>query len=316
MLCFTLLAVNSFGPMSDGRGQRASDKEVAGDFVVARGDATAVLETAEGELDDVALAVGDEVKGRCSPPRRHRGDDRLAAQGGQKGEHVVGVIRLVGNHPAGGGNYRQPGTAADHVVCLAAGQPDGEEAAEAVTERMDLVCRAATRTLDALGAAPLLAPAAERSVRTAELSKMAVSGGLAKTASAASGSCHMPFLLQRLTGLNNVVRGRYASGTAQQRWPSRNRYRTPLITRLWFTQGFPRVSTATARSSAIAGRPAKIALPWVGSSRIQANHTRHNRRNGHGPYGRCQQTGCSSQWPALPKRTGASLVLNSSSIVN
>src|SRR5579875_898198 len=269
-------------PIGDGGGGKANTgEEVARLFVVAGGDGAPVFQAIEGALDDVPLFVGDGIEGRQVASLRHRRDDRLAALDRQESAHVVGVGGLVADQARGcrGNGEQRPRPL--YVVHLAPGQEQSVEPPELVAERVDFRGATAARAADGLVALPPFAPDAERCALTEVLSTMARSGGSPQSASAANNSCHSPRWLQRLNRLNSVVRGPYASGTARQRRPSRNRCRMPLITRRSSTRGLP---PKCGSNGAIAAHC--VSFSQNSSAMIQAplpslNQTRRGRCNGY-----------------------------------
>ena len=82
---------------NDSAGQLNAGEEISGQFVVACGDSSKVLELVEEALDEIALTVEDKI----TSPRRlavgfrrnHGGDFAL----GERIEQRVGVVRLVAN---------------------------------------------------------------------------------------------------------------------------------------------------------------------------------------------------------------------------
>ena len=73
-------------------------QEGLGEFVVARGDASEMLETCKEALDQIASAVQMSVElARCQAigSRRNHG---FGASGFDLGDEMVGVVALVGHH--------------------------------------------------------------------------------------------------------------------------------------------------------------------------------------------------------------------------
>ena len=134
-------------------------EKVSGEFIVARGDGTEMLEFVEEALDEVALAVEREVAvalGRAvGLGRDHRGD----AARGEIFDQRVGVESLVGEEGLRIGVLEQRRSGGE-IVRLTRRQHQGIGIAEGIDERMDFGGQSAARPADGLVFAPFFrAPA-------------------------------------------------------------------------------------------------------------------------------------------------------------
>ena len=74
---------------------------VLGEFVGAGGDPPPVLEAAKGALNDIALPIGDGVKGMVVLAGWVVGDDRLAAAAPQPRPQGITVVSRIRQTPLG-----------------------------------------------------------------------------------------------------------------------------------------------------------------------------------------------------------------------
>ena len=80
---------------TDGDDEAEAGKEIAGELVVAGGDATEVLHAAESALDDVAGLVGGRIEGMPVHPGDLVGDDGRGAARSEEATQMVDIIGLV-----------------------------------------------------------------------------------------------------------------------------------------------------------------------------------------------------------------------------
>ena len=154
--------MDSIDPITDGNDDAEAGKEVAGELVVAGGDATEVLHAAEGALDDVAGLVGGRIEGMPVHPGDLVGDDGRGAARSQEAAQMVDIIGLVADQAAAWRRRSDERCRPFDVGDLAAGQEDGVRPTLAVDERVDLGRAPAPAAADRLLALPPFAPDAER----------------------------------------------------------------------------------------------------------------------------------------------------------
>ena len=133
-----------------------------GEAIVSRGDPAEVLEAPEHALDGVAVAVeiGREA---ILPAAVDLGRDvRRGALALDLATDGVAVVPLVAVQDVGGGQLVEQGIGGGAVGDLAAGQQEGDRAAEAVGQRVDFRGPPAAGPADRLREFPPLAPAAQR----------------------------------------------------------------------------------------------------------------------------------------------------------
>ncbi len=130
--------------------------------VVACSDPAEVLEAAEHAFDGVAVTV--EIGREAALPAtvgfgRDVGGSALALN---LAAYRVAVIALVAVQDFGGGEAVEQGIGGNAVGDLAAGQREGDRAAQTVGQRMDFGGPAAARTADCLVPFPPFPPEAQR----------------------------------------------------------------------------------------------------------------------------------------------------------
>jgi len=134
-----------------GAGEVNAGEEGVGEFVVAGGDGSEMLEHVEETLDEIAFAIEDEV----APARDFAvgfgwddGDDRLIVEGG---DESVGAERLVGDQGAGIDGFDQR-FGAGEIVILAGAEPHLDRVAEGVDDGVNLGGQSAAGSADSLRA--------------------------------------------------------------------------------------------------------------------------------------------------------------------
>jgi len=190
--------VDSIEPVGDGGCDTDGCEEVAGGFVVSRGEGAEVLQSTEGALDDVSQFVAFDVEGEIRLPVDFVGNDWRRATAFKEVAQMGCVVTLVADHRLAwryGGKERR---AAFDVGDMATRQEERVRAAVLVDERVDFRRAPAARAADRLLLLPPLAPLAERCALTAELSIITSEGASARPTRTAKILCHKPRWLQRL----------------------------------------------------------------------------------------------------------------------
>ena len=95
-------------PPDDSGCEDDGGEEVSGELVVASGDATKVLESSEHALDEVTLAIGDDVMGDQGLTAGDRRNYRLSSVFGDEPPEGIGIVGLVRDEPP-----QRPGEAAE-----------------------------------------------------------------------------------------------------------------------------------------------------------------------------------------------------------
>ena len=151
----------------DDGGERDGQDVVAGQLVVAGGDATEFLEAIEGRLDAPAFAVAALVVADLPLAAAFAWDDQRDAFSPQVGPEPVGVVAFVGGLAADPtGSLGEYGWGGGDVAGVAGRQQEDAGAAEDIGESVDPGRLAATRRADALRTSPPLPPCAERCALT------------------------------------------------------------------------------------------------------------------------------------------------------
>ena len=179
---------------------------VLGEFVVARGDAAPVLETAEGALNDIALPIRHGIERMSALPGRIVGDDRLAPappQPRSEGITVVGRIRQAALGSQVGDQGRRDGYIA--LMPRADEQPTG--APSRIDGGMEFGRAAPPRPANGLVMRPPFPPAADRCTLTGVESSSSATGGPPAAASSANTWSQTPLRAQRTNRLYSVLDG-------------------------------------------------------------------------------------------------------------
>ena len=133
-------------------------EEGLGEFVVAGGDGSEMLEHVEETLNEIAFAIEDEIARARGFPVGFGwddGKDRSIVEGGDEG---VGVERLVGDQSAGIDGFDQR-FGVGEIVILARAEHHLDRIAEGVDEAVNLGGQSAAGSADGLPAVFFLAPA-------------------------------------------------------------------------------------------------------------------------------------------------------------
>ncbi len=132
--------------------QRDGGKECVGELVVAGGESAVLLEIAEEPLDEIALAVQDEVGLARLTAIGFGRDDGLDATLLQRSDQRIGVITLVGEE-----SLRLDLIEQRHRLCDVGRLPRRERQrhgiAEGIDDRMDLGRQPTARSADGLALA-------------------------------------------------------------------------------------------------------------------------------------------------------------------
>lgn len=186
-------------PSCDGSGEIDRAEEVGGYLVVARGDATEVLEVAEHAVDRFAPFV--EGLGEAAFPAavclgRNVRNRTLALN---EIANRVGVIGFIAEHDGLGHKIVQQDTGRPAIGDLAAGQQKAQWSAFAVDECIELAVATATADPDRLDERHLISrpPPAEQCAFMWVLSIRTSAGGPPAAASVANSSRQTPFAAQR-----------------------------------------------------------------------------------------------------------------------
>jgi hypothetical protein len=135
-----------------------SGEKISGEFVVARGDGTEVLELIEEALDEVAFAVECEIACPLDLAiglgRDNRGDSSL----GEGADEQVGVVRLVANQSVWVGVLDQR-LRASKIMRLSWREHQLDGIAQGVDQRVNFGGQSAARSADRLRAVFFRAPA-------------------------------------------------------------------------------------------------------------------------------------------------------------
>ena len=170
--------------------------ETAGEFVVARGDATELLEPIEETFNQMARLVAMPVDWALIDSVAARRDIGNGVGGFDGFDQLIAVVAFVGGNGSGWNASNQRGTLG-HIGDLSAGEQEGDGAAVAIGQRVDFGGAAAARTTDGLFSLPPFPPEAERCAFTAEESISTWAGGPPALASAWKRSTQTPFAAQR-----------------------------------------------------------------------------------------------------------------------
>ena len=186
-------------PVTDECCEAYGRHEVDGVLIVARGDASEVLEASEHALDDVAMAVTLSIEGVGLVPVGPVGDDRLDASALQPSPPMIRVVCLVGEKVTGVGQAPGEHDGAGDVGGLAGGEIERQGTAMGVAYGMDLGVAPALGAADGLNRSPPFPPPAQRCALTWVVS-METSSGVPASAAVSSANmyCQMPFCDQRL----------------------------------------------------------------------------------------------------------------------
>ena len=172
-------------------------EEVGGEFVVAGGEASAVLEAAEHAFDGVAALVERLAKARLPLAvalGRDVGDRALRLD---QVADAVAVIGAVGMNDAAGWQVFEEMFGGLAVGRLSRCQQEGERSPLTVGDRVDFGIAPTPADADRLAMRPPFPPAAERCAFTCVLSISTSAGGPPAAASASNTSRQTPLAAQR-----------------------------------------------------------------------------------------------------------------------
>ena len=172
-------------------------EEVGGEFIVAGGEAAAVLEAAEHSLDGVAALVEGLAEAAFPAPvtlGRDVGDRALLFD---QVADAVAVISPVGMDDAARRQLVQQLLGRLAVGGLPRRQQEGERPPLAIGEGVDLGVASAPADPDRLKARPPFPPAAERCAFTCVLSISTSAGGPPDAANVSNTARHTPLAAQR-----------------------------------------------------------------------------------------------------------------------
>ena len=150
-------------PERDDGSQSESRGEVAGQLVVAGGDAAEVFEAAEHRLDSPAIAIAPLVEADLALAGAGAGDDHADALLTQVLAQPVGIVAVVGDEPAHAtGRLVQHDRGGLPVTGIARREVDDARTTDHIGEEMDPGGRTRARRADRLFAGPPFPPWAAR----------------------------------------------------------------------------------------------------------------------------------------------------------
>lgn len=136
----------------DGGDEVEHSQKAAGGFLVARGQSSEVLEAAEKAFDGVALGVAGPVQGALDAAPALARNHGHGAHPGNGGQHLVGVVALVGQHVAGPGRGLQQLGRPVAVGLLAGAEQQAQRAALGIDQGVDFRAQSAAAAPEGLGA--------------------------------------------------------------------------------------------------------------------------------------------------------------------
>ncbi len=145
--------------------------------VISSGDSAEVLEAAEHALDGIALAVEDGREAVLPAPVGFGWDVRRGPFAFDLSTDGIAVIGFVAMQDIGFRHQLQEGVGRRAIGHLAAGQEEGDRAASAVGQGVDLGGAPASGAAYGLAEFPPLPPEAQRCALTAEESISSSAGG-------------------------------------------------------------------------------------------------------------------------------------------
>ena len=135
-----------------------ASEEVSGQFVVARGDGTKVLEFVEEALDEIALAIEGEVARHRRCPAGMRRNHWSDLPPGEEIDEAIGVIGLVADQGRRVVLCEQR-LGANKIVGLSWREHQLHGIAQSIDERVNFGAQSAARAADRLRAVFFAAPA-------------------------------------------------------------------------------------------------------------------------------------------------------------
>ena len=135
-------------------------EEVAGQLVVAGGDAAEVLELVEEAFDEVALPVHGFVDGALDLAGPVRGDVSASSEAFDVRHDSFAVVAAVADDIAAGHWTVQQFRHGSHVMRLSGGEGEIVRQAASVHHGVDLGAQSSTRTANGVIRAPFFPPAA------------------------------------------------------------------------------------------------------------------------------------------------------------
>ena len=149
-------------------GEGNGGEEVAREFVVARGDASEMLELVEEALDEIALAVDVGIDDAADPHVALAWDVRGRAARLDPLDDGAGKEATVGDDLRRERELFDQMRKGGLVGRLAGREQEAHRQAECIDDRVDLGAQSSTRTADGVIRAPFLPPAACWWARTIE----------------------------------------------------------------------------------------------------------------------------------------------------
>ena len=136
----------------------ASRKEVLGELVVSRGDASPILEPAEATFDDVAVLVGLLVMADFLLAVGFTRNDGLDASLFKEGSDGIGVIGFIGEELLDAGDQAHTFFGHHAIGGVARCKDKGPGPAEFVDDRVDFAVATPFRNTDRLKFGPPFPP--------------------------------------------------------------------------------------------------------------------------------------------------------------
>jgi hypothetical protein len=150
--------LNKSYPIGEGGDETERRKEILSELVVARGDATPILEPAEATFDNVAIFVGFLVVADFLLAVGFAGNDGLDTALFEEGSDRIGVIAFVSEKFFNAGDEAHAFFRHHTIGGISGRENEGPGPAEFVDYRMDLAVAAAFRKADRLKIGPPFPP--------------------------------------------------------------------------------------------------------------------------------------------------------------
>ncbi len=123
---------------------------MSGEFFIARGDASELLELAEEAFHEVVRLVAVSIIVPWCVAIRARRDNGKGALGLDMLDQRIGIIALVGDYRGPPARFFEQRRGLGDVGVFAAGEREGEGVAERIDEAVDLGAESATRAAQSL----------------------------------------------------------------------------------------------------------------------------------------------------------------------
>ena len=161
-------------------------------LVEPRGNATVILQSPEGSLDDIPVSVQCLIVGVLKFSIGSWRDDRLGPSCCEPLAQGSAVIAFVGDHIFRGWHSFQAGMRSLVITCVSWCEQQNTGAALAICHRMDFRCPTTFAETNSMAPGPPFAPPEHRSALTIVLSIINVSGAPSAPARVENISSQMP----------------------------------------------------------------------------------------------------------------------------